>query len=77
MVFWILSSPVLALLYTIKDIGIASIDLQINRILLIIMIYYLAKIKYLEKSIGKTGRFAVLPLIHTSSRELWQIYMVK
>ena len=35
------------------------------------------ELKYLEKSIGKTGKLAILPLIHTNSRELWQIYMVK
>lgn len=37
----------------------------------------LDEISYLEKSIGKTGKMAILPLIHTNSRELWQIYMVK
>ena len=34
------------------------------------------ELKYLEKSIGKTGKLAILPLIHTNSRELWQIHMV-
>jgi hypothetical protein len=36
----------------------------------------LKELKYLEKSIGKTGKLALAPLLHTSSRELWQIYFV-
>lgn len=36
----------------------------------------LAELKYLEKSIGKTGQLAMTPIMHTSSRELWQIYML-
>jgi len=35
------------------------------------------ELKYLEKSIGKTGKLAILPFIHTSSRDIWQIYMLK
>ncbi len=34
------------------------------------------EIKYLEKSIGKTGRLAVMPLLHTKTKELWQLYML-
>lgn len=33
-----------------------------------------AELGYLEKHIGKTGRLAILPLIHSSSRNLWKIY---
>jgi RsiW-degrading membrane proteinase PrsW (M82 family) len=36
----------------------------------------LAELKYLEKSIGKTGRLAISPLIHTTARELWQLCML-
>ncbi len=35
------------------------------------------ELKYLEKSIGATGKMAMLPVLHTSSRDLWQIYMLK
>ncbi len=34
------------------------------------------ELAYLEKSIGKTGQLAILPFIHTSSRELWQLHML-
>ncbi|NIR50899.1 PrsW family intramembrane metalloprotease [candidate division KSB1 bacterium] len=34
------------------------------------------EMKYLEKSIGKTGKLAILPFLHTTSRDLWQIYMI-
>lgn len=34
------------------------------------------ELRYLEKSIGKTGRLAILPFLHTSSRDLWQLYML-
>lgn len=34
------------------------------------------ELRYLEKSLGKTGLLAVNPLIQTSSRDLWQIYML-
>ena len=37
----------------------------------------LSELQYLEKSIGKTGRLALAPIIHTHTRDLWQIYMVK
>jgi len=35
------------------------------------------ELKYLEKSIGKTGKLALLPILHTSTRDLWQLYMLK
>jgi RsiW-degrading membrane proteinase PrsW (M82 family) len=35
------------------------------------------ELKYLEKSIGRTGRLAMLPFLQTSSRDLWQLYMVE
>ncbi|MCK4773232.1 MAG: PrsW family intramembrane metalloprotease [Candidatus Krumholzibacteria bacterium] len=35
-----------------------------------------AELKHLEKSIGRTGQLAIHPLIHTSSRELWQLHML-
>ena len=34
------------------------------------------EMKYLEKSIGKTGRMAISPFLHTTSRELWQLHML-
>ena len=34
------------------------------------------ELRHLEKSIGKTGRLAIAPFLHTSSRDLWQIYML-
>ncbi len=37
----------------------------------------LNELKYLEKNIGRTGVLALAPLIHTHSRDLWQIYLVK
>ena len=35
-----------------------------------------AELNYLEKSIGKTGQFAIAPFLHTSSRDLWELYML-
>lgn len=35
------------------------------------------EIKYLEKNIGKTGKRAISPIIHKSSRDLWQLYMLE
>ncbi|MGH7741185.1 MAG: PrsW family glutamic-type intramembrane protease, partial [Candidatus Eiseniibacteriota bacterium] len=32
------------------------------------------ELKFLEKSIGPTGRMAILPFLRTSSRDLWQFY---
>jgi RsiW-degrading membrane proteinase PrsW (M82 family) len=34
------------------------------------------ELKYLERSIGKTGKIAILPIMRTGSRDLWQIYML-
>jgi RsiW-degrading membrane proteinase PrsW (M82 family) len=31
---------------------------------------------YLEKSIGRTGHLAVMPVLHWSRRDLWQLYML-
>ncbi|HWP82936.1 MAG TPA: PrsW family glutamic-type intramembrane protease [Bacteroidota bacterium] len=36
-----------------------------------------AEMKYLEKSIGRTGSLALHPFIHTSSRNLWQLNMLE
>jgi hypothetical protein len=35
------------------------------------------ELKYLEKSIGKTGKLAIMPFLGTSTRNLWQIHMLK
>lgn len=35
-----------------------------------------AELKYLEKSIGKTGKLALSPIIHTTSQDLWQMYLL-
>lgn len=37
----------------------------------------LEELKYLEKSIGPTGKLAISPIFHTSTRDLWQIFMLK
>ena len=34
------------------------------------------ELEYLEKSIGKTGKLAISPLLHSSSRDLWQLYII-
>ena len=36
----------------------------------------LEELRYLEKSVGKTGMYAISPFLRTSSRDLWQIYML-
>jgi RsiW-degrading membrane proteinase PrsW (M82 family) len=36
----------------------------------------LEELRYLEKSIGPTGRLALDPFLKTSSRDLWQFYML-
>lgn len=36
----------------------------------------LEELKYLEKSMGKTGKLAIAPLLHLDRKELWQIYML-
>jgi RsiW-degrading membrane proteinase PrsW (M82 family) len=35
------------------------------------------ELRYLEKSIGKTGKLALAPLLHVSGKELWQLYMLE
>lgn len=35
-----------------------------------------AELQYLEKSIGKTGKLAISPILHTDSRQLWQLHML-
>ncbi|HKI78588.1 MAG TPA: PrsW family glutamic-type intramembrane protease [Ignavibacteriaceae bacterium] len=37
----------------------------------------LKEIKFLEKSIGPTGKLAISPILHQSTRDLWQIYMLE
>lgn len=34
------------------------------------------ELNYLEKHIGKTGKLAMLPFLHTNSRDLWQLYIL-
>jgi RsiW-degrading membrane proteinase PrsW (M82 family) len=34
------------------------------------------ELRFLEKSIGRTGMLAIAPILHNSSRDLWQIYML-
>jgi hypothetical protein len=34
------------------------------------------ELEHLKKSIGKTGMLAVSPLLHTTSRDLWQLYVL-
>jgi hypothetical protein len=34
------------------------------------------ELRYLEKSIGKTGMLALQPFIHTSTRDLWQLNLL-
>lgn len=37
----------------------------------------LDELAYLERSIGRTGRLAVMPMLQKTGKELWQIYMLK
>ena len=37
----------------------------------------LEELRFLEHSVGSTGRLAMLPLLRTSSRDLWQIHMLQ
>jgi RsiW-degrading membrane proteinase PrsW (M82 family) len=37
----------------------------------------LEELRYLEKSIGRTGRMAIQPFLRLSSRDLWQLYMLE
>ncbi len=34
------------------------------------------ELRLLEKNIGKTGKLAILPFLHTSTRDLWQLHML-
>jgi hypothetical protein len=34
------------------------------------------ELAYLEKSIGRTGRLAIQPMLHMSHKDLWQLYML-
>jgi RsiW-degrading membrane proteinase PrsW (M82 family) len=36
----------------------------------------LDELKYLEKSVGKTGKLAMTPFLNMTSRDLWQLYML-
>jgi RsiW-degrading membrane proteinase PrsW (M82 family) len=36
----------------------------------------LTELKYLEKSIGRTGLLAISPMLNMSDKELWQLHMV-
>ena len=36
-----------------------------------------AELKYLERSIGQTGKLALHPFLHTSGRNLWQLNMLQ
>lgn len=36
----------------------------------------LKELKFLEDSVGKTGRLALAPFLNMSSRDLWQLYML-
>jgi RsiW-degrading membrane proteinase PrsW (M82 family) len=35
-----------------------------------------AEMRYLEKSIGRTGLLAIQPMLHMSHKDLWQLYML-
>ena len=37
----------------------------------------LDELKYLENSIGKTGKLAIAPILHRGSRSLWQLNLLK
>jgi RsiW-degrading membrane proteinase PrsW (M82 family) len=36
----------------------------------------LEELRYLEGAIGRTGQLAMLPLLHTRTRDLWQVYVL-
>jgi hypothetical protein len=36
----------------------------------------ITELRYLEKSIGKTGRFAISPILNMSDKELWELHML-
>src|SRR3954471_5998943 len=35
-----------------------------------------AELRYLEKSVGRTGVLAIQPMLHMSHKDLWQLYML-
>ncbi len=35
------------------------------------------ELRFLERSVGATGKLAMLPFLRTSSRDLWQLYMLE
>jgi protease PrsW len=35
------------------------------------------ELRYLEKSLGATGKLAMHPFLHTSSRDLWQMHLLR
>jgi len=35
------------------------------------------ELKFLEKSIGQTGKLALMPILRTSTRDLWQFYFLQ
>ena len=35
------------------------------------------EMRYLERSIGKTGRLALMPLLHASNKDVWQLKMLE
>lgn len=37
----------------------------------------LAEMRYLERSIGATGRLALMPLLHAGSKDVWQLRMLE
>jgi RsiW-degrading membrane proteinase PrsW (M82 family) len=37
----------------------------------------LAELRYLERSIGRTGLLALAPVLRRSSRDLWQVYLLE
>jgi protease PrsW len=32
--------------------------------------------RYLERSVGKTGLLAIQPMLHMSHKDLWQLYVL-
>jgi protease PrsW len=37
----------------------------------------LVEMRYLEGSIGKTGRLALMPLLHAGNKDIWQLKMLE
>lgn len=36
----------------------------------------LEELRFLERSVGKTGRLAILPFVNQSARDLWELYLL-